>query len=58
MSRGNWLREVIHIEFDFFDTGLGPRVIFCRLPRAVDQLHLSEIFRLPGSASYPMHSRV
>ena len=44
MSRGNWLREVIHIEFDFFDTGLGPRVIFCRLPRAVDQLHLSEIF--------------
>ena len=43
MSRGNWLREVIHIEFDFFDAGLRPRMVFCCLPRAIEQLHLTEI---------------
>ena len=43
MSRGNWLREVIHIEFDFFDTGLVPRMVFCCLPRAIEQLHVTEI---------------
>jgi len=43
LSRGNWLREVIDIEFDFVDAVLGPGVIFCGLPRTVDQLHVSEI---------------
>src|SRR5712691_12677942 len=33
----------MHVEFDLFDAGLGPRVIFCGLPRAVEQLHLTEI---------------
>ena len=43
MSRWDCFRVVIHIEFDFFDAGLGPRVIFCGLPRAVEQLHGAEI---------------
>ena len=43
MSRGNGHGEVIHVEFDFFDAGLGPRVVFCGLPRAIEQLYLTEI---------------
>ena len=43
MSRGNWLREVIDIEFDLVDAVLGPRVIFCGLPRAIKHFHLAEI---------------
>jgi hypothetical protein len=35
---------VIHIEFNFFDTCLGPGMIFCRLPGAIEQFHLAEMF--------------
>ena len=43
MSGGNWLREVIDIEFDLVDAVLRPRVIFCGLPRTVEQFHVAEI---------------
>ncbi len=43
MCRRDWLRVVIHIEFNFFDTCLGPGIIFSRLPRAIEQFHLAEI---------------
>ena len=31
------------MEFDFFDTCLGPRVVFSCLPGAVKQFHLAEV---------------
>jgi hypothetical protein len=43
LSGGNWLREIIDIEFDLVDAVLGPRVIFCGLPRTVEQFQVAEI---------------
>ena len=43
MSRGYWLREVIDIEFDLVDAVLRPRVVFCGLPRIVEQVHVAEV---------------
>jgi len=48
-----WFRVVIHIEFDFFDARLRSRVIFCGLPRAVEQLHLGEIFYCQAAPVIP-----
>lgn len=42
-SRRSGFRVVIYIQFDFFDAGLGARVIRCGLPRAIEQFHLAEI---------------
>jgi hypothetical protein len=54
LSRENWLREVIHIEFDIFDAGLRSRMVVCCLPRAIEQLHPAEI--LYGEATPVLRS--
>ena len=37
------MRAGIHIEFDFFNTCLGPRVVFGGLPGIFGQFHIAEV---------------